>query len=224
MNILEIYKKYNIMPILANHQLTVAAVASTICDNTTLTPTLSQREREDVVAACLLHDMGNIIKFDLSITNKLHPGTFKQGDLEYWEKVKQDYINKYGRDEHLAAVEIARELKVGARVIELVDCIGFNTGKINAESEDFGRKICAYSDMRVGPPGVISLEERLADLRVRYNHKFHQVGGNEEKRVEFENGLRQIEQQIFEHCNIRPGGITEASVSETKEKLKDFKI
>ena len=36
MNILEIYKKYQIMPQLAEHQLTVAGVAEIICKNTTL--------------------------------------------------------------------------------------------------------------------------------------------------------------------------------------------
>jgi hypothetical protein len=192
-----------------------------ICGNLTLTPALSQREREDVVLACLLHDMGNILKFDLTKTKSLLNVDI---DLEFWQKVKEEYIQKYGADEHHAALKIAKDIGVTSRVIELIDCIGFDTGQTNAESADFCKKICAYSDMRVGPMGIISLEQRLADLRVRYDIKFHMMGGSEEKRSEFEKGLREIERQIFEHCDIRPEDITEQSIASIKNDLKDFKI
>jgi len=221
MNILEIYKKYQIMPNLAEHQFTVAAVADMICENLTLTPALSQRERESVVAACLLHDMGNIIKFDLAKTNSVLNINI---DVEFWQKVKDDYVKKYGTDEHEAAIIIAKDLGVSDRVVELIDCIGFNTGTINAESKDFGRKICAYSDMRVWPQGVTSLENRLADLRKRYGNMFHQMGGDEAKRAGFENGIRKIERQIFEHCKIKPEDITEEATAQIKERLKSFEI
>jgi HD domain len=221
MNILDIYKKYQIMPQLAEHQLRVAAVGDLICKHITLTPTLSQRERKDVVLACLLHDMGNILKFDLSKTKSV---LNLEIDVGFWQKVKEEYRQKYGDDEHQAALKIAREAGATGKVIELIDCIGFDNGGTNAETKDFSKKICAYSDMRVGPKGVISLEERMADLRVRYDNKFHMMGGSEEKRTKFENGLREIEQQIFEHCSIKPEDITEAAIADKKERLKGFKI
>lgn len=207
------------MPQLAEHQLKVAAVGDLICGHFNCSV-----DRDNIVAACLLHDIGNIIKFDLKITNQLHPGLLKAGDLEYWEKVKTEYLGKYGHDEHLASVNIAKELRLDKRVVELVDCIGFNTGTANAQGMDFGKKICAYSDMRVGPKGVIALEERLADLRVRYDQKFRQMGSNERERADFENGLRQIERQIFERCSIKPEDITETAIALIKEELKSFEI
>jgi HD domain len=223
MNIMEIYKKYQIMPNLAEHQLKVAAVGEMICEHwrrgTTLN--LTRNDAETIIAACLLHDMGNILKFDLTKTKSLLNMDI---DLEFWQKVKEEYLQKYGEDEHQAALKIAQEIGATPRIIELIDCIGFNTGQMNAEAKDFGKKICAYSDIRVGPRGVISLEERLADLRVRYDNKFHMMGGNEEKRSEFENGLREIERQIFEHCNIKPSDITEEAIADRKERLKSFKI
>lgn len=225
MNILEIYKKYQIMPQLQEHQFTVAAVAQVICENITPQPPLILRggDGANIVAACLLHDMGNIIKFDLTVTQKLNP-EFKDFNLQFWQGVKDGYIKKYGTDEHQASIEIARELGASARVVELIDCIGFNSGKINAESSDFGRKICAYSDMRVMPQGVCLLEERLADLRVRYDQKFHQMGGNEVERRSFEDGLRQIERQIFSHCKIKPEEITQQAILGIKESLKNFEL
>jgi len=219
MNISELYGKYEIMPQLAEHQLKVAGVAKLVCDNLE-----SGLDAENVVEACLLHDIGNIIKFDLSLTDQLLPGRFSRADLDFWQKVKDGFVSKYGKDEHHATIKIIREIGISQRVVELVDSIGFQNGKSNAESPDFGKKLCAYSDMRVGPMGVISLEQRFQDLRVRYDHKHRLMGGNENLRLEFESGLRQIEKQVFEKCRIRPEEITEEKVLPVADKLKNFEI
>ena len=219
MSILELYEKYRIMPQLAEHQFKVAGVAKLVCDN------LEQDlDRDNIVEACLLHDIGNIIKFDLSVTDKLLPGRFSPEDLAVWQGVKDEFVSKYGKDEHHATIRIIREIGVSQRVVELVDCIGFHNGKSNAESRDWGKEICAYSDMRVGPGGVISLEQRFQDLRVRYDHKHRLMGGNEDLRLEFEAGLRQIEKQLFEKCRIKPEEITEEKVLAKTESLKNFEI
>src|SRR3954452_25294278 len=94
----EIYSEYKIMPALQQHQLRVAAVAAMICDS------LPGTDKETVVIACLFHDMGNIIKSDLSY----FPEFVQPEGLEYWEKVKQEYIQKYGSDENAATKEIAK--------------------------------------------------------------------------------------------------------------------
>ncbi len=219
MNILEIYKKYRIMPQLIEHQLKVAGVAKLVCDNLE-----QEADADNIISACLLHDIGNIIKFDLAITDKLLPGRFSREDLAFWQGIKEEFAVKYGKDEHHASLKIIREIGVSERVAELVDCIGFQNGKSNAESGDWGKEICAYSDMRVGPGGVISLGQRFQDLRVRYDHKHRLMGGNENLRLEFEAGLRQIEDQLFEKCRIKPEEITEEKVVAETEKLKNFEL
>ncbi len=219
MNIPGIYKKYNIMPQLAEHQLKVAGVAVFILDHSSLII-----ERQEIITACLLHDMGNIIKFDLAQAGRLYPGRFSQEELAYWQEARAGQIKKYGPDEHRASMEIAREIGVSARVLELIDCIGFQNGKVNAQSDDFGKKICAYSDMRVGLNGIISLEERFLDLRVRYGRKHMLMGGNENLRLEFEAGLREIEKQIFIKCKIKPEEITESEVLKVIDALNSWEI
>lgn len=204
------------MPQLIEHQLRVAAVADTISENLTLTPALSQRERGDVVAACLLHDMGNIVKFDFS----LFPEIVAEKGLEYWQGVKQEVAEKYGDNSHEATRNILKEIGVSERILELVDCVGFDQGIKNLQSPDFGKKVCAYSDMRVLPLGVGGLEERMADLRVRYKNR--PEGAKD--REQFEAAIRQIEQQIFAHCKIRPEDITEESIRPVVEKLKNWEI
>ena len=228
MNILEIYRKYQIMPQLAEHQLKVAAVADVILGS--LVPPqppfghlLPQGEGilKDVVSACLLHDMGNIVKFDLTKGQGLYPELFiKSEERAYWENVKQEFVEKYGSISHQATDGILKEMEISNRILELVDGVGFDQAVDKLQSEDFGKKICAYSDMRVGPKGVISLEERFADLRVRY--KSHPEGA--QNREVFEDALRQIERQIFERCKIRPEQITEQAIKPLVGELKNFDV
>src|SRR3954471_17109842 len=109
----EIYSKYKIMPALQQHQLRVAAVAAIICDS------LPGIDKEAVITACLFHDMGNIIKSDLSY----FPEFTKPEGIVYWGKVKQDYIRKYGRDEHTATIAIAKEIGLPEKVMNCLDAI-----------------------------------------------------------------------------------------------------
>jgi len=228
MNILDIYKKYQIMPNLAEHQLRVAAVGDMICGNWNPHPDPLPKgeggqhvDRENIVAACLLHDMGNIVKFDFSPENlKRIPGLVNVADIPRWEKVKNNFIKKYGTDSHAATVEIVKEIGVSPRVFELVDSVGFEEGIKTAGTNDAARHICSYADQRVMPLGVSSLEERFADLRIRYHN--HPEG--QYNREDFENALRRTEKWIFEHCNIKPSDITEEAITDRKEKLKNFDI
>src|SRR5437899_3061825 len=93
----DIYNKYKIMPTLQKHMLRVAAVASLICDSIGLPV-----DRESVIAACLVHDLANIIKFRMNVI----PEFFKPEGVEYWQKIKEEYIGKYGEDEHEATIKI----------------------------------------------------------------------------------------------------------------------
>ena len=217
MNILEVYKKYQIMLPQQDHQLAVAAVGSLICEHINI-----KVHKHDVVSALLLHDMGNIIKYKLDETLNYFPGLKDTWDLNYWQGVQQDYFNRYGHDEHEATVKIAKELGVPPRVVELADAVGFEQGQHNAAGEDYERKICAYSDMRVKPTGVVPLEERIADLHWRYNgtHTFEP----DSPVTKFDNSLRRIEKQLFEHCDISPSDITQEVVGKRKESLKNFEI
>lgn len=212
MHILDIYEKYQIMPQLQEHQLRVAGVAGLICENFQ-----EEVDAENIIMACLLHDMGNIIKFDLNKTSALFNRSINLG---HWQKVKAEFIKKYGANEHHATILIAHELKLDQRQIDLIGCIGFYEAPLNAQDHDFGKKIVQYSDDRVTPHGVVGLEHRLQDLRKRYDN--HQqdtaVRGN------FENALREMEKQIFSRCKIKPEEITEERVREKFEEFKNQKL
>ena len=212
--ITKIYEEYKIPPPLQMHQLRVAGVASILCDSATV-----EVDKNSVIKACLLHDMGNIIKFNF----ERQPKGAELDNLEHWREVKQEYIEKYGANEHDATYNIAKELGVSERIIELIDCGGFSRVCRTAENADYNIKITGYSDGRVSPQGVVSLKERLYDGQKRYEHVYKAVGDSERKERQ-NKCFHELEKQVFENQVIEPEDITDEVINERIRDLKEVKI
>lgn len=210
----EIYEKYKIMPTLQLHQLRVAAVGQVLCN-----AIFEFEDEEEVIATCLLHDMGNIIKFDLNY----FPEFLKPEGLEYWQKIKDEYIQKYGNEEHRATQTIVAEITHSETIFKCVNQIGFSKLQETEKDESFVKKICAYADMRVGPHGVIPIEERLADGRKRYEGRKDKAVGSDKFEI-LAHALKGVERQIFEVATIKPDDITDELVNIRIEELRSFKI
>ncbi|MBI4122082.1 MAG: HD domain-containing protein [Parcubacteria group bacterium] len=210
--IAEIYEQYQIMPNLQLHQLRVAAAAKQICEAQKM-----EVDTQSVISACLLHDMGNILKFDLLY----FPQFLEPQGLAYWESAKQSFKDKYGPDEHAATVAIAKELGVSDAVFSYVSSIGFSNITKNVADPSLEKKICGYADLRVGPFGVLTIDERLSDGRQRYAGKKHSISS--EKYATLADGLKPLEQQVFEQATIQPADITDESIAPNIELLRSFK-
>ena len=211
--ITDIYRKYKIMPALAMHQIRVAAVAIEICKNIDIT-----FDKESLVIACLLHDMGNIIKFNL----KLFPEQNEPEGIDYWKQVKEEFISKYGKNEHIATAKIAEEIGVNSHVLDLIKFIDSDLiEKINL-SDDISKKICMYADTRVTPYGITSFEYRMNEAKERY--KDHPNAFDDKKHLNFKFNLKEIEKQIFSHLKIKPEDINDESVAQDIEKLKNYEF
>ena len=89
--ITDIYNEYKIMPHLQMHQLRVAAVASVICDSIDF-----DLDKNLVITTCLLHDMGNVIKFNLNQTKSVFG--LSDGEVAEVKVIKEEFIKKYGED------------------------------------------------------------------------------------------------------------------------------
>ncbi len=211
--ITEIYTHYKIMPPLQEHMLRVTAVASLICDNLTISV-----NKEDIVVACLLHDMGNLIKSNL----KLFPEFLEPEGLEYWQKVKDEFIKKYGSDEHEATAKILKEIGVSDNILYLADQNRFVFLCKHRDSDDMHIKIIKYADTRVGPHGILSFEERMGESTERYKNE--KYGPMNEGRSKLIACGKEIEQQIFAKCRIKPEDITDETTKSTILRLKDFVI
>jgi hypothetical protein len=212
--IAEIYSKYKIPPNLQEHQLRVAAVANQICDSLWVPV-----DTGGVVITCLLHDMGNIIKFDL----RKFPQFIEESSIPYWEGIKEEYIEKYGNDEHTATLGIAKEIGISRGALSCLKKVGFSKAIDNAKSNIIEYKICSYSDMRVGPFGVLSLSERISEGQTRYKNtnRSHIFADKYNKIVE---SLIKVEDQIFENSNIRPNQITDESIRQYLNNLTEFAL
>ena len=213
MTITEIYKKHKIMPNLQLHMLRVAAVAKYIADNAT-----EHLDTNSIIKATLLHDMGNIIKFKLGYL----PEALQPEGLGYWQGVKNEFVAKYGNDEHIATHKIAEELGLKSREMELLDAIGFAQSPQNSSHSDLEKKICAYSDYRVSPSGVTTLEVRLRDSQKRF--LLNKNVTDQDRFEELSEGMRKIEKQIFTKSKIRHENITGNTVAPIVEELKNFEI
>ncbi len=198
------------MPNLQEHQLRVAAVAKTITDNFS-----GNLDVESIVTACLFHDMGNILKSDLA----RFPEFVEEKGIEYWQGVKDEFFQKYGPDEHVATHMIAKEIGLNSGATECLNHIGFSNLSINEIGDSFENKICNYSDMRVGPHGIISFEERLVDGHKRYSGSKHMVAS--EKYEELAQSGRMIENQIFGQTKIRPEEITDEKIKDLMGELRN---
>jgi predicted HD phosphohydrolase len=208
--ITEIYQRYRIMPQLQLHQLRVAAVAQQLCES------LNQpADTAGVTQACLIHDMGNIIKFNLTY----YPDTVQPEGLDYWEDVKADMIRHYGPDEHAATLAIARELGVSDTIQTYLSTIGFSHVSTALHHGSLEQQICCYADQRVAPYGVVSIAERLEDGRKRYAGRRHSTlnTGNFDALAR---DLAKLERQVFAHSTIIPAGITNDSTDPFIETLR----
>ncbi len=210
----QIYSQYKIMPNLQLHQLRVAAVGQMIAESI---PGFD--ETKEVVTTCLLHDMGNIIKFNLNY----FPEFLEPEGLAYWQKVKDEYIEKYGIDEHHATQSIIAELVQSENIKAYANQVGFTKLEETEGDQSLAKKICAYSDMRVGPHGVISVEERLAEGRKRYAGRTDKAIATDRYDV-LANTLREVERQVFAKSTIRPEYISDEAVNKKLEELRNFEI
>ena len=208
-NILDIYEEYKIPAMLQMHQLRVAALALCVSKN--------YREKLDeelIIKGCLLHDMGNIVKSDLNIFPEL---VLPEG-LEYWQKIKNEFIKKYGEIDHLATLMILKEININEKFFDftksLVEYMLENI--VNPQIE---LVIAKYADIRVGPHGILSIKDRMEDFRRRYKGKFSDIYVDNTISV-----FTEAERNIFTKCNIKPEDITDESINVYIEELKNVKV
>lgn len=211
--ITDIYTQYKIPPNLQRHMIWVASVAFLICDNFN-----EPLPKEEIVSACLLHDMGNIIKYDMSY----FPELLEPEGLNYWQKVKDEYIAKYGENEHKATIKIAGELGISPRIISWVSEELFSLLCKHSISDDFNMKIIHYADMRVGPYGILSYDERMDEAKKRYKDKKYLPG--EEELAKLVGCGKELEKQIFVKCKIKPEDINDETAKVVISELKNFVI
>lgn len=211
MNIRDLYQKYHIMPQLETHMLRVAGVGKMVSEN--------WRGKCDTKLAtdlCLVHDMGNIVKFDLR--DNIDRSKFGEiQNLEHWQKIQLEYWDKYGKDTHGATIGILKDagLPQFESFIDEEEKLYFAEAREKELSNTRVETIILmYSDCRVTPSGVVSYRERVNDLKDRY-------GTRSENWYDW---TYWFEEWIQKQVTIDLNSITEASVTPLFDELLGYNI
>lgn len=152
------YDRLDVPPNLRLHMFRVASVVALIRGHWRGPET----DFDSTIKAALLHDVGNIVRFDLDsdISKAL------MGDsIPHWRGVQKSARAKYGREEHAATVAMASELGLDEKVISILkeyDAVG-----LAAKDGMLEAKVCDYADSRVGVYGVISIADRFRKIKER---------------------------------------------------------
>ncbi len=213
----EIYTAYRIMPSLQLHMLRVAAVGKLVSESLSIPVDTSE-----VVRTCLFHDMGNLIKSNLSV----FPEFSQPEGIPYWEGVKKEFIERYGGDSHTANVAIAREIGLPGSVTGRIDALSFSNMAEIESGDSWELKIAQYADLRVGPRGVLTLDERLADGRARYlaAGKTRGLAADEKTYASLLSAVKKLEQDIFEYSSIAPSDVNDEMVLPLIEELRKYPV
>ena len=192
MKVTDLYVQYYIPPGLQQHQLTVAALGKYIVDHWQ-GPAI---DGQSVITALLVHDLGNLVKFDLTEGATVLDSTLMTNE---WRERQQHMRDKYGRNSHQATLQILRELGLPEIVQQLAaEMDASDVCRIAQDSLE--QQMCEYADLRVVPSGITSLAERLADLRQRYSH--HPGWDNETDFQQNVECAKLIEERLQQQTNV----------------------
>jgi len=162
MTVKQIYQQYKIPLNLQTHMLRVTAVAQILLKNWTG----KKLDNQSIIQACLFHDMGNLLKFDLT---KKHFLDKNDHPSYYWKKVKQKMIKKYSPNEHQATHQICQELNLSLQTLRLIKKLNWKDIDQLLKKNDLNSLIPIYCDMRIGPFGIMSVKQRVNNLKTRAN-------------------------------------------------------
>ena len=202
-----IYDKFRIMPNLRLHMLRTAATSELICDNWK-GPKIN---KFDIIAVGLIHDLGNMVKMDLESENGLKLIGEELKNLDYWKKVKQEIILKYGTDDHRVTEIMIDELNVSNKVKFLLKEHIFVKNELTLNSDDWELKICAYADQRIGPFGVLNLKDRFDEVKKRYADRPNQSVHNKKFDIFVECSFK-IEGQVLKNVSLSSDEINDESI------------
>ncbi len=212
--IANIYQKFGIPPNLQEHMMRVCGIVNFIESHWKGAQDVNWSLAKKVA---LLHDLGNVVKFDLD-RNPEFLGE-EQANVDYWKRVQKEVIEKYGSDDHEATKKMLEEIGISKEAIEIILNKSFGNSVETKNSDDWILKTVYYADLRTLPFGIGTLEERIADVRNRMP-KYT-------ARPDFEDlvsACREIENQLQQNVDIPLSNISNDSVTFDNKTMLEIEI
>jgi hypothetical protein len=210
MTIIEVYQKFKNPPNLQEHMLRVTKVGLFIYNHWTG----SSIDKDLLLKVLLLHDIGNIVKFDM--VKYPHFLGKEEQRIAYWIGVQKEIIDKYGSDDNEVTGKMLNELGVDQIILKTVLDMSYLNALNIAKSDNWILKILLYSDLRVSPSGVIPLRNRLDDVFSRLE-KY-------KNRKDLYDAALMIENQIQDNIDISVSKITDESITADDNQLLEIEI
>ncbi|KUK79852.1 MAG: Metal-dependent phosphohydrolase, HD subdomain [Microgenomates bacterium 39_7] len=224
--LIEIYQQHGVPPNLAEHMLTVAALGKLISHHWT-GPTVDEVVLIDTL---LLHDIGNLIKFELNsnssremLQNSLLHLSQLEKTLEYWQEKQQQMIEAYGTSADQANLAIIKKLGFESKIVDLLSNHSFESLEEHLETPNWEKKLVFYCDLRVTPQGLASVEERVHDLRSRYRHRDHKWN-NENTYQRWLASSLELEKQIEELTDFPLNQIQDSDLLPLIQELANYSL
>ena len=213
MKVKDIYKQYSITPNLQEHMLRVTKVVLFIIDHWQG----RKIDKELIKKAALLHDLGNIVKFDLKRYPEYLGEELKRRD--FWVEKQKEMIKKYGKDDHQACLKILREIGVDAKIIKIISDKSFKYSLKTKKSDNWELKILFYSDLRVGPKGILTMKQRFREVvpRLKMYRESDHFG-------DLIKACYQIEKQIQDNLDVDVSDITDKSIKRDDSELLNTEV
>lgn len=155
-----VYETYQTPKNLREHMLRVAALAEIILEHWTG----KALQTEAIVQACLFHDIAKPIHFDLS---KQAEFGMSPRQIAHLEALQKRLTARYGSDEHQVTVQIVKDIGCLQTAVRLVNNFEWKYVPRLLRAGDIESLIPIYCDMRIGPKGIMVLQDRVGELKVR---------------------------------------------------------
>ncbi len=212
----QVYSQYQIPKNLQRHMLRVASVGKYISKNWKGTV-----DEHAIVSTLLLHDLGNLLKFNLHRGLELFDED--ERNLDVWLKIQNSLKEEYSSDEHEATLLMAREIEVNDRVLDLLNNMGSSNLHTTVKKNDWELAIVSYSDFRVDPDGFATVQERFADILKRYNGGDH-VLADKEKTFFKRDQCLELEKQIQSKIKVSLNDLPTEELEEVSKSLRDWEL
>lgn len=204
----QIYDNYMIPQNLQKHMLSVASLAEILHEHWMG----KEVDNQAIIQACIFHDAAKPMTFDLS---KQAQFGMSASDINRLKEFQGRLKSKYGSEEHHATIKICEEIGLSPIAIKLVNNFEWSYIPRLLEVDDIESLIPIYCDMRIGLKGILSLNERLSELKERVSAKDYEEN--------VKNGSA-LEQKIKNNVRLDINSITDDQINKRFENLLNAEI
>lgn len=207
MIIQDLYDRFQTPKNLQLHMLRVGALGKVIIDNWNGDAV----DTTAILQTCLFHDIAKPLTFDLSKQSQFG---MLEADIKRLADWQAHTKRQYGEKEHEAAVAIFMEIGCTQESVSLIDDFEWKYLPRLLKEKKMEALISLYCDMRISPTGILSIQERMNELRTRRDDLGWMKDAPE--------AVPALESLLQKNVSIELDSISHESVEKLALELRDY--